>query len=260
MITCCNVFNVWPKTTLLLPVWPRDSPDSKPCESAWHQSKAPSCDIVASPWGPQSFCETVSRKPRFCSCLFLDVPNLPAPIHAAMDLGNFLPRYYFYCEHLATSLISFYFFPRNILPGADGSEKGQINAKQGGLVCPRSLRLLSSVLAVRRKLLRSIVRVSQGSLGSGRLFVCLVTARLPDSRAGPRSTFPNVPSFLQQILIARQPRAGHFSERWDFHREQTKMWKRGRGPKGTSFQVQNTLRGHNVSTESTVSNVGITLH
>ena len=24
MITCCNVFNVWPKTTLL-PVWPRDT-------------------------------------------------------------------------------------------------------------------------------------------------------------------------------------------------------------------------------------------
>ena len=23
MITCCNVFNVWPKTTLLLPMWPR---------------------------------------------------------------------------------------------------------------------------------------------------------------------------------------------------------------------------------------------
>ena len=22
---CCNVFNVWPKTTLLLPVWPRDT-------------------------------------------------------------------------------------------------------------------------------------------------------------------------------------------------------------------------------------------
>ena len=25
VITCCNVFNVWPKTTLLLPVWPRDA-------------------------------------------------------------------------------------------------------------------------------------------------------------------------------------------------------------------------------------------
>ena len=25
MIMCCNVFNVWPKTTLLLPVWPRDA-------------------------------------------------------------------------------------------------------------------------------------------------------------------------------------------------------------------------------------------
>ena len=25
MITCRNVFNVWTKTTLLLPVWPRDS-------------------------------------------------------------------------------------------------------------------------------------------------------------------------------------------------------------------------------------------
>ena len=25
MITCFNVFNVWPKTTLLLPVWPRDA-------------------------------------------------------------------------------------------------------------------------------------------------------------------------------------------------------------------------------------------
>ena len=25
MITCHNVFNVWPKTTLLLPVWPRDA-------------------------------------------------------------------------------------------------------------------------------------------------------------------------------------------------------------------------------------------
>ena len=24
VITCHNVFNVWPKTTLLLPVWPRD--------------------------------------------------------------------------------------------------------------------------------------------------------------------------------------------------------------------------------------------
>ena len=22
---CCNVFNVWPKTTLLLPVWSRDA-------------------------------------------------------------------------------------------------------------------------------------------------------------------------------------------------------------------------------------------
>ena len=25
MITCHNVFNVWPKTTLLLPVWSRDA-------------------------------------------------------------------------------------------------------------------------------------------------------------------------------------------------------------------------------------------
>ena len=25
LVTCLNVFNVWPKTTLLLPVWPRDS-------------------------------------------------------------------------------------------------------------------------------------------------------------------------------------------------------------------------------------------
>ena len=25
MIMCPNVFNVWPKTTLLLPVWPRDT-------------------------------------------------------------------------------------------------------------------------------------------------------------------------------------------------------------------------------------------
>ena len=25
MITCHNVFHVWPKTTLLLPVWPRDA-------------------------------------------------------------------------------------------------------------------------------------------------------------------------------------------------------------------------------------------
>ena len=25
VITCCNVFNVWPKTTLLLPVWPREA-------------------------------------------------------------------------------------------------------------------------------------------------------------------------------------------------------------------------------------------
>ena len=25
MIMCHNVFNVWPKTTLLLPVWPRDA-------------------------------------------------------------------------------------------------------------------------------------------------------------------------------------------------------------------------------------------
>ena len=25
MITCCNVFNGWPKTTLLFPVWPRDA-------------------------------------------------------------------------------------------------------------------------------------------------------------------------------------------------------------------------------------------
>ena len=25
VITCHNVFNVWPKTTLLLPVWPRDA-------------------------------------------------------------------------------------------------------------------------------------------------------------------------------------------------------------------------------------------
>ena len=24
MTTCCSVFNVWPKTTLLLPMWPRD--------------------------------------------------------------------------------------------------------------------------------------------------------------------------------------------------------------------------------------------
>ena len=24
VIMCCNVFNVWPKTTLLFPVWPRD--------------------------------------------------------------------------------------------------------------------------------------------------------------------------------------------------------------------------------------------
>ena len=22
---CCNVFNMWPKTTLVLPVWPRDA-------------------------------------------------------------------------------------------------------------------------------------------------------------------------------------------------------------------------------------------
>ena len=25
MIACCSVFNVWPKTTLLLPLWPRDA-------------------------------------------------------------------------------------------------------------------------------------------------------------------------------------------------------------------------------------------
>ena len=25
MITCHSVFNVWPKITLLLPVWPRDA-------------------------------------------------------------------------------------------------------------------------------------------------------------------------------------------------------------------------------------------
>ena len=25
VIIYCNVFNVWPKTTLLLPVWPRDA-------------------------------------------------------------------------------------------------------------------------------------------------------------------------------------------------------------------------------------------
>ena len=25
LITCCNVFNVWPETTLLLPLWPRDA-------------------------------------------------------------------------------------------------------------------------------------------------------------------------------------------------------------------------------------------
>ena len=25
MITCCNAFNVWPKTTLLLPAWHRDA-------------------------------------------------------------------------------------------------------------------------------------------------------------------------------------------------------------------------------------------
>ena len=25
VITCCTVFNVWPKRTLLLPVWPRDT-------------------------------------------------------------------------------------------------------------------------------------------------------------------------------------------------------------------------------------------
>ena len=25
VITCCNIFNVWPKTTLLLPVWPREA-------------------------------------------------------------------------------------------------------------------------------------------------------------------------------------------------------------------------------------------
>ena len=25
VIMCCDVFNVWPKTTLLHPVWPRDT-------------------------------------------------------------------------------------------------------------------------------------------------------------------------------------------------------------------------------------------
>ena len=25
VIVCCNVFNAWPKTTLPLPVWPRDA-------------------------------------------------------------------------------------------------------------------------------------------------------------------------------------------------------------------------------------------
>ena len=25
VIVCCSVFNVWPKTTLLLPMWPRDA-------------------------------------------------------------------------------------------------------------------------------------------------------------------------------------------------------------------------------------------
>lgn len=38
------------------------------------------------------------------------------------------------------------FFPRNILRGADGNKKGQIDAKESGLVCPWILRLLFSVL------------------------------------------------------------------------------------------------------------------
>lgn len=38
------------------------------------------------------------------------------------------------------------FLPRNILKGADGNKKGQIDAKESGLVCPWIFRLLFFVL------------------------------------------------------------------------------------------------------------------
>ena len=41
-MTCSNVFNVWPKTSLLLPVWPRDDtpavfPTMEKCENIGQQ-------------------------------------------------------------------------------------------------------------------------------------------------------------------------------------------------------------------------------
>ena len=35
VITCHNVLNVWPKTTLLLPVWPRDAKRLDTPDTAW---------------------------------------------------------------------------------------------------------------------------------------------------------------------------------------------------------------------------------
>ena len=54
MITCHNVFNVWPKTTLLLPVWPRDTkrldaPAVSRISAQWTSAQA--AGSIARLWG-----------------------------------------------------------------------------------------------------------------------------------------------------------------------------------------------------------------
>ena len=48
MITCCNVFHVWPQITLLLAVWPRDTKKLDPAARIYHHLIA-SCDPATCP-------------------------------------------------------------------------------------------------------------------------------------------------------------------------------------------------------------------
>ena len=48
VITCCNVFHVWPETALLLPVWPRDAKRlDTPCRRRAKGRRAGSPDILS---------------------------------------------------------------------------------------------------------------------------------------------------------------------------------------------------------------------
>ena len=80
MITCCNVFNVWPKTTLLLPVRPRDAKSKDTPGIAWRcwMKGRVTCwgGGGGTKWDLQDFItllRTVSNL-KLVNCLFLELP------------------------------------------------------------------------------------------------------------------------------------------------------------------------------------------